>query len=112
MLEKNYVATLTGILSDVDLAYPNMLKFFDAVLRPLEQLCVTFSSSLDILLTVLRTKIAIKMGRAMDKTKDIPDKESNSHTSSDSEIEDELEAPREGERGLTPDLYRNSSLGM
>ena len=52
------------------------------------------------------------MGRAMDKTKDVPDKESDSRGSSDSEMEDELQAPPEGLRGVTPDLYRNSSLGM
>lgn len=38
MLEKNYVATLTHILSDVDLNYPNMRNLISAILRPLEHL--------------------------------------------------------------------------
>lgn len=36
MLEKNFVSTLTTILSDIDLNYPNMRNLIAAVLRPLE----------------------------------------------------------------------------
>ena len=36
MLEKNFVATLTHVLSDVDLNYPNMRSLVTAILRPLD----------------------------------------------------------------------------
>ena len=38
MLEKNFVATLTSALSDVDLNYPNIRGLVAAILRPLESL--------------------------------------------------------------------------
>ncbi|THH06601.1 hypothetical protein EW145_g3974 [Phellinidium pouzarii] len=95
MLEKNFVATLTNVLSDVDLNYPNMRSLVAAILRPLESL----------------TKVAIKMGRASDKKKDSQDKKSSTSSPLSSEDEDEDEMDTEG-RGETPDLYRNSSLGM
>lgn len=38
MLEKSFVGTLTGILSEVDLNYPNMQSLVTAILRPLEYL--------------------------------------------------------------------------
>ncbi|KAI5123932.1 hypothetical protein M0805_006347 [Coniferiporia weirii] len=95
MLEKNFVATLTGVLSDVDLNYPNMRSLVAAILRPLEYL----------------TKVAIKMGRATDKNKESQDRksESSSSLSSDDEGDDDMDTE---EREETPDLYRNSSLGM
>lgn len=36
MLEKNFVATLTNVLADVDFDYPNIRNVITAVLRPLE----------------------------------------------------------------------------
>ena len=38
MLEKNFVATLTGVLNDIDLNYPNMRSLVNTILRPLEYL--------------------------------------------------------------------------
>jgi len=38
MLEKNYVATLTNALAEVDLNYPNVKAVVTSILRPLEQL--------------------------------------------------------------------------
>ena len=38
MLEKNFVATLTNVLSTIDLNYPNVRSLVSAVLRPLEHL--------------------------------------------------------------------------
>ena len=38
MLEKNFVATLTNVLSEVDLNYPNIRNVVSSVLRPLEHL--------------------------------------------------------------------------
>lgn len=55
-----------------------------------------------------RTKVAIKMGKASTKGKD--GSEEHMETDSDSSDEEELEEA-EG-RDETPDLYRNSSLGM
>lgn len=55
-----------------------------------------------------RTKVAIKMSRASGKTKDLPDEDA-ADSDADSEIEDM--ASNEA-REETPDLYRNSSLGM
>lgn len=58
--------------------------------------------------TFNRTKVAIKMSRASGKTKDLPD-EGVADSDGDSEVEDV--ASNEA-REETPDLYRNSSLGM
>ena len=63
-----------------------------------------------------RTKIAIKMGRS-DKSKESADKKSLSSTTvsededDDEGTDDDEERETEG-REETPDLYRNSSLGM
>ena len=49
MLEKNFVATLTNVLSEVDLNYPNIRNVVSSVLRPLDHLYVVYvvdSSSL------------------------------------------------------------------
>lgn len=40
MLEKNFVATLTNALAEVDLNYPNIRSVVVGILRPLEYLCV------------------------------------------------------------------------
>ena len=62
------------------------------------------------ILIPLSTKIAIKMGRASDKGKDIPGKiDTPRSLSSESEDEDDIV---DDVREETPDLYRNSSLGM
>ncbi|KAJ4483401.1 hypothetical protein J3R30DRAFT_3834848 [Lentinula aciculospora] len=95
MLEKNFVATLTSALSDIDLNYPNVRTLVVAILKPLECL----------------TKVAIKMSRAPGKFKELnsPKVGSDSPLSSDGEgEEEEIEDVREE----TPDLYRNSALGM
>ena len=55
-----------------------------------------------------RTKVAIKMSRTSGKTKDLPD-ENVVDSDGDSEVED---AASNEAREETPDLYRNSSLGM
>lgn len=44
MLEKNFVATLTNALAEVDLNYPNIRGVVTAILRPLEYLYVTSST--------------------------------------------------------------------
>jgi E3 ubiquitin-protein ligase HUWE1 len=49
MLEKNFVATLTNALSEVDLNYPNVRGVVGAILRPLELLWVISVSTQAIL---------------------------------------------------------------
>ncbi|TCD71204.1 hypothetical protein EIP91_011682 [Steccherinum ochraceum] len=93
MLEKNFVATLTNALSEVDLNYPNIRSVVAGILRPLEFL----------------TKIAIRMSRVSEKNKDNLVEESESEESEVSEDDDAMADPGREE---TPDLYRNSSLGM
>lgn len=44
MLEKNYVATLTSVLAELDLNYPSMRTLVASVLRPLEYLYVLLYS--------------------------------------------------------------------
>ncbi|KAF9475538.1 hypothetical protein BDN70DRAFT_996350 [Pholiota conissans] len=92
MLEKNYVAILTTSLSEVDLNYPNVRNLVAAILRPLEYL----------------TKIAIKMSKGSGKNKEDAIKDDIVSSASEGEEESiESEAREE-----TPDLYRNSALGM
>ncbi|RPD73800.1 hypothetical protein L226DRAFT_488466 [Lentinus tigrinus ALCF2SS1-7] len=98
MLEKNFVATLTNVLSEVDLNYPNIRNVVSSVLRPLEHL----------------TKIAMKMSRVSDKNKELMEQKdvlSESDISEDEEEddEDETEAPENEEASQ---MYRNSSLGL
>ncbi|KAI6046227.1 hypothetical protein EDC04DRAFT_2888377 [Pisolithus marmoratus] len=98
MLEKNFVSTLTSALSEVDLNFPNVRGLVASILRPLENL----------------SRIAIKMSRASDKAKgDAEGKAETSGDLSDGE-EDEQDIDVEGDAGReeTPDLYRNSALGM
>ncbi|KAF7315636.1 hypothetical protein MIND_00079100 [Mycena indigotica] len=94
MLEKNFVATLTNALSEVDLNYPNVRSLVASILRPLEFL----------------TKVAIKMSRSS-KNKAVDDDEKGDESSS-SGSSDEVEDMEDSDREETPDLYRNSALGM
>ncbi|KAG6844702.1 hypothetical protein H0H87_004578 [Tephrocybe sp. NHM501043] len=96
MLEKNFVATLTTALSEIDLNYPNIRGLVPSILKPLEYL----------------TKLAIKMNRLTSKTKGaIEGIKSDTETSLSSDEEEDSDVERSG-REETPDLYRNSALGM
>ncbi|KZT62066.1 hypothetical protein CALCODRAFT_514427 [Calocera cornea HHB12733] len=88
MLERNFVSLLTSTLADVDLNYPHIRTLINAILRPLEQL----------------TRVAIKMGRASEKERERDHASDSPHMLSDQHGG----IPREE----TPDLYRNSALGM
>jgi len=89
MLEKYFIATLTNVLADIDLNYPDAKGLVNAVLKPLEHL----------------TKLSLKMSRAADpgapkvRRQGTPLSAAGSGTGS-------------GDGTDTPDLYRNSSLGM
>ncbi|KZS98333.1 hypothetical protein SISNIDRAFT_546300 [Sistotremastrum niveocremeum HHB9708] len=97
MLEKGFVSTLTSALNDVDLNYPNVRTLVTTILKPLEQL----------------TRVAIKMGRTSETEKA---QRSPSQSASDPEMEqsddEESEVAMDEGGDDTPDLYRNSSLGM
>ncbi|KAJ7770214.1 hypothetical protein DFH07DRAFT_269298 [Mycena maculata] len=95
MLEKNFVATLTTALSEVDLNYPNVRGLVASILRPLEYL----------------TKIAIKMSRTSNRNKDVVEGQKVESASSLASEDDEEEM-QDTTREETPDLYRNSALGM
>lgn len=71
-----------------------------------------------VLMFLISTKIAIKMSRAADKTKEGGDDKAESVGSLASDDDDEIDDDNEEEeaedraREETPDLYRNSALGM
>ncbi len=115
MLEKNFVATLTNVLAEVDLNYPNIRNVVSSVLRPLEHLCVRSSLPLHYTLTRLlcSTKIAMKMSRVSDKNKELveekPDTSESDMSEEDEDGEDETENPENDEASH---VYRNSSLGL
>ncbi|KAF5354781.1 hypothetical protein D9756_005295 [Leucocoprinus leucothites] len=97
MLEKNFVATLTHALSEVDLNYPHIRTLIDFMLRPLQYL----------------TKIAIKMSRGnkiKETTETKRDESESSSLTSEGYAASHMSADETREE--TPDLYRNSALGM
>lgn len=110
MLDKGFVTTLTTALSDMDLNYPNVRSLVAAILRPLELLYVFTFRIVHCADLNASSKIAIKMSKSV-KSRDSAEggDKYESEPSVDSEEEDE--EVREG-REETPDLYRNSALGI
>ncbi|TIC61802.1 hypothetical protein E3Q03_02533 [Wallemia mellicola] len=107
MLEKNYVTTLTHALGDIDISFPNSKITIGALLIPLERL----------------TKISIKMAKNKkgddddgnnDEDEGLNASEMGSSESEEdgSSDEDEVIEENDPDRAGTPDLYRNSALGM
>jgi E3 ubiquitin-protein ligase HUWE1 len=89
MLEKNYIAALTSALADVDLNYPNSRKVIKSMLKPLK----------------LLSKTAVDLSETSGlSTPGATDEDDISVASSISSIDDMREE--------TPDLYRNSTLGL
>jgi E3 ubiquitin-protein ligase HUWE1 len=89
MLEKNYISALTSALADVDLNYPNSRKVIKAMLKPLK----------------LLSKTAVDLSETSGlSTPGATDEDEISTASSLSSIDDMREE--------TPDLYRNSTLGL
>ncbi|TIB37190.1 hypothetical protein E3P86_02254 [Wallemia ichthyophaga] len=108
MLEKNYVTTLTHALGDIDISFPHSKVTIGALLSPLERL----------------TKISIKMAKNGDK-KDCNSQDEQNEDEDEDEDEDDddednssdeddigADEMRNADRAGTPDLYRNSALGM
>lgn len=89
MVDKNFVGSLTAAISDVDINYPHAKTVLNSMLRPLEQL------------TKLATKIPDDAG-----SKEDGDKKRGEILSYD------VSASTDTEAEDTPDLYRNSALGM
>ena len=116
MLEKNFVATLTNVLSEVDLNYPNIRNVVSSVLRPLEHLYVTHrdsSCALALISLAHSTKIAMKMSRVSDKNKELLEEKAGTSESAMSEDDDDEEDETENpENEEASHVYRNSSLGL
>ncbi|GAO46185.1 hypothetical protein G7K_0422-t1 [Saitoella complicata NRRL Y-17804] len=95
MFEKNFVSTLTNALAEVDLNYPLARKVIRQVLRPLKTLSKT----------AIRLSESAELGDLQEKPTGDEDEISTEASLSD---EDDESSDREE----TPDLYRNSALGM
>ena len=90
MFEKNFISVLTASIADIDLNFPGSKRAVKYILRPLKHLT---STALDLSET---SSNPTTLGHT--------DDEEISTASSVSEIDDEREE--------TPDLFRNSTLGM
>jgi E3 ubiquitin-protein ligase HUWE1 len=91
MFEKNFVGALTSAIADLDLNFPNAKRAVKYILNPLKQL----------------TDLGVSLSQSSDlsSTSGTTDDEEISSATSISDDEDD-------EREQTPDLYRNSTLGM
>ncbi|KAK0747675.1 hypothetical protein B0T21DRAFT_343426 [Apiosordaria backusii] len=95
MYEKGYLATLTASIADVDLTYPDVKRTIKHILRVLRSLTKT-ASALSELGIIPATSTALPGGEQPE--------DDFASASSLSDLDDEREE--------TPDLYRNSTLGM
>ncbi|KAI9848797.1 MAG: hypothetical protein M1838_000378 [Thelocarpon superellum] len=91
MFEKNYIAALTNSVADIDLNFPAAKRAVKYILRPLKQL----------------TQTAIELSESA-STVSAPSQPEEDEISSATSVSDEVEDGREE----TPDLFRNSTLGM
>ncbi|KAI4119480.1 MAG: hypothetical protein LQ345_000634 [Seirophora villosa] len=90
MFEKNFLSALTTSIADVDLNFPQSKRAVKYILRPLKQLT--------------STAILLSETSSISTTPGQTDDDEISSASSVSEVDDEREE--------TPDLFRNSTLGM
>ena len=90
MFEKNYISTLTNAIADIDLNFPNSKRAIKYILRPLKSLT--------------ETAIDLSQNSEIFTTPGQSDEDNISTASSVSEMEVDREE--------TPDLFRNSTLGM
>ena len=91
MFEKNFINALTSSIAEIDLNFPNSKRAVKYILRPLKEL----------------THIALELSESGSITttpSQSADEDEISTASSVSEVE--------MEREMTPDLFRNSTLGM
>lgn len=92
MFEKNLISILTSSLADIDLSYTGAKRVIKFILRPLQEL-TNIATQLSLTSPELITSV---LGHTEDDV--------ISSASSVSELDDEREE--------TPDLFRNSALGM
>ena len=90
MFDKNFISALTNSIADVDLNFPQSKRAVKHILRPIKQLT--------------STAIHLSQTSSISSVPDPTDYEEISTASSVSEMDDEREE--------TPDLFRNSTLGM
>ncbi|KAL8846980.1 MAG: hypothetical protein Q9221_007953 [Calogaya cf. arnoldii] len=90
MFEKNFLSALTTSIADIDLNFPLSKRAIKYILRPLKQLT--------------STGIHLSETSSISGTPGQTDEDEISSASSVSEMDDEREE--------TPDLFRNSTLGM
>ncbi len=91
MFEKNFIGALTGSVADIDLNFPGSKRVIKYILRPLKQL----------------TSTAIFLSQNSDISN------TTGQTTDDDEISTATSvSDNEDEREETPDLFRNSTLGM
>ena len=93
MLEKNFISVLTSAVSDIDLSFPGAKKVVKFILRPLKELTVTA--------TDLSMNHPDEFPQIIDQTT------ADTISSASSEVSD-----LDDDREETPDLYRNSALGI
>ncbi len=91
MFEKNLISILTSSLAEIDLAYPGSKRVIKFILRPLQEL----------------TTLAIQLSVTSPDLTSVVSNMSDDVISSASSVSDVDE-----EREETPDLFRNSALGM
>jgi E3 ubiquitin-protein ligase HUWE1 len=101
MIEKDFVSLLSSVLANIDLQHPSARKVLKCVLRPLKAL----------------TKISIRLSETTDLVKPIPDQGQTEGHEEESNFFEESSSESSGEsdgedREDTPDLYRNSALGL
>ncbi len=90
MFEKSFLSALTSSIADIDLNFPGSKRAVKYILRPLKQLT--------------QTAIVLSETSDLSSTPGQTDDDEISTASSVSEMDDEREE--------TPDLFRNSTLGM
>jgi E3 ubiquitin-protein ligase HUWE1 len=90
MYEKNFISTLTTSIAEIDLNFPNAKRAVKYILRPLKFL----------------TEIAVELSTLYEDSS-MPGTAEEDEISTASDVSD-IEAGREE----TPDLFRNSTLGM
>jgi E3 ubiquitin-protein ligase HUWE1 len=92
MFEKNLISVLTGSLAEIDLSQQGAKRVIKFILRPLQEL------------TTLATALSLSSPEVITSVLGSTSDDDISSASSVSEVEDEREE--------TPDLYRNSALGL
>jgi E3 ubiquitin-protein ligase HUWE1 len=90
MFEKGFIGALTASIADIDLNFPNAKRAVKHILRPLKAL----------------TQTAIELSEA-GKVERAPGEQTEEEIETASSVSD-----LEDEREETPDLFRNSTLGM